>query len=247
MALYLYGIVEEKERSCLAGMELVGMGGAPVLCHWLPPYGVVYSDTTEERYLASRANLLTHERVLESLMKLIPNDRAVPLPLQFGLVVDDWTQVQEQLIAPYGDRLGELLAKLVGRCEVGVKIFWKAEEELNWLVTQDPVLTAKRADLAGKILSMDEAIAIGQELESALEQRQKLIVNTFLGELLPLAVEYAEGELLTDNMVFNGSFLIESAEEPQFGQKVEQLDQHFENRYRIRYNNFTAPYNFVGI
>lgn len=246
MGLYLYGILPDGEVNHL-NRHLTGMDGVPVLYHHIPPFLIIYSQTKEERYLASRANLLTHEKVLEELMRSIPNDRAVPLPLQFGLVVENWEQVQTELLEPHRERLLELLTKLIGKCEVGVKVFWKPEEELNWLVAQDPVLSAKRASLSGKILSMDEAIAIGQELETALEKRQQLIVNTFLGELLPLCEEYVAGELLTDNMVCNYAFLIKMEQEPEFADAVEKLDQYFEKRYRIRYNNFTSPYNFVSI
>ncbi len=97
----------------------------------------------------------------------------------------------------------------------------------------------------GKILSMDEAIAIGQELEAAIEQRQQLIIETFYNALNPLCYEYVEGELLTESMIYNASFLIAWDEEPKFAATVEELDKQFGDRLRIRYNDFTAPYNFV--
>lgn len=247
MALYLYAIINDQDRSILENLDLIGMNGQPVHCHSLPPYAVIYSETSEERYLASRANLLTHERVIEQVMHIMPVQQVVPLPLQFGLVVDDWGKVNTELIAPYGDSLQQLLAQLIGKREVGVKIFWQPVEELNWLVAQDQNLQAQRSSLSGKILSMDEAIAIGQTLESALEEQQKLIVNTFLDELMPLCHRHVEGELLTENMVYNGAFLIDADQEPEFADRVEKLDQHFQKRYRIRYNNFTAPYNFVSL
>jgi hypothetical protein len=247
MALYLYAIIKEQDRSFLDNLGLEGMNGQAVHCHSLSPYAIIYSETAEDRYLASRANLLTHERVIEQVMHRLPVRQAVPLPLQFGLVVEDWDKVHNELITPYGDSLLKLLEELIGKREVGVKIFWQAVDELNWLVQHDEYLKAQRSSLSGKILSMDEAIAIGQALESALEERQKLIVHTFLGELMPLCHRYVEGELLTENMVYNGAFLIDDDREPEFAETVEKLDQHFQKRYRIRYNNFTAPYNFVSL
>jgi hypothetical protein len=99
----------------------------------------------------------------------------------------------------------------------------------------------------GKMLSMDEAIEIGQELESAIEQRQQAIIDAFINTLQPLAYEYAEGEMLTESMIYNGSFLIDWDRESEFASAVEELDKQFENRLRIRYNDFTAPYNFVKV
>jgi len=223
------------------------MADAPVQLYPLSKYLIAYSPTTEERYLASRANLLTHEKVLETFMQAIPARLAVPLPLRFGLVVADWQTVDQQLIVPYADTLDQLLEKLVGKREVGIKIFWQTTAELNFILEKDADLRRKREALAGKILSMDEAIAIGRELENALEQRQQLIINTFLDQLQPLCHEYVEGELLTDNMLFNAAFLIDWEKEPEFARRVEALDELFEKRYRIRYNDFTAPYNFVRL
>jgi hypothetical protein len=94
---------------------------------------------------------------------------------------------------------------------------------------------------------MDEAIAIGQELEAAIEERQQMIIDAFLNTLQPMSHEYVEGELLTESMIYNGSFLIDWNKEPEFAAAVESLDQQFANRLRIRYNDFTAPYNFVAV
>jgi hypothetical protein len=135
----------------------------------------------------------------------------------------------------------------VSKREVGIKIFWQTTAELNFILEKDANLRRKREALAGKILTMDEAIAIGRELENALEQRQQLIINTFLEQLQPLCYEYVQGELLTDNMLFNAAFLIDWHTEPEFARRVQALDELFEKRYRIRYNNFTAPYNFARL
>ena len=247
MGLYLYAILPDYSAALAEEVAVTGMSDAPVQLYPLAKYIIAYSQVSEERYLASRANLLTHERVLETFMQAIPAQTAVPLPLQFGLVVEDWQTVAQQLIFPHSDTLDNLLAKLVGKREVGIKIFWQTVEELNFILEQNDTLRCKREALSGKILSMDEAIAIGQELESALEQRQQLIINTFLGELMPLCHEYVRGELLTDNMLFNAAFLIDWDKEPEFADKVQELDQFFQKRYRIRYNDFTAPYNFVSL
>jgi hypothetical protein len=55
------------------------MNAQPVQFYPIPPFAIVYSESQQERYLASRANLITHETVLESLMKVIDPHQAVPL------------------------------------------------------------------------------------------------------------------------------------------------------------------------
>lgn len=247
MSLYLYAILQSDNLDLIQHLDLQGMNAQPVQFHAIPPFAIVYSESQQDRYLASRANLLTHETVLESLMKEIDPHQAVPLPLQFGLVVEEWEEVQRDLLIPYEDQLKKLITNLIGKREVSVKLFWNQTEELNLAVAENAGLRQRREALVGKVLSMDEAIAIGQELEAAIEDRQQVIVEAFINTLKPLSYEYAEGELMTENMIYNGSFLIDWDKETEFADAVEALDQQFENRLRIRYNDFTAPYNFVNV
>jgi len=247
MSLYLYAILQAENLDLIKNLDLTGMNAQPVQFHALPPFAIAYSESQQDRYLASRSNLLTHETVLESLMKAIDPYLAVPLPLQFGLVADEWEEVQTDLLIPYEDQLKQLIQNLIGKREVSVKLFWNQTEELNLAVAENQGLSQRREALVGKVLSMDEAIAIGQELEAAIEERQQKIIDTFVDKLQPLSHEYVEGELLTESMIYNGSFLIDWDKEAEFAAAVESLDQQFENRLRIRYNDFTAPYNFVAV
>ncbi len=247
MSLYLYAILQAENLDLVKELDLKGMNAQPIQFHPIAPFAIAYSEAQQDRYLASRANLITHETVLESLMHAIDPHQAVPLPLQFGLVVEAWEEVQRDLLIPFEDQLQTLLNNLIGKREVSVKLFWNQNEELNLAVAENQGLQKRREALVGKVLSMDEAIAIGQELESAIEDRKQFIIDTFLTTLQPLSNEYVEGELLTESMIYNGSFLIDWDKEPEFAIAVENLDQQFENRLRIRYNDFTAPYNFVNV
>jgi hypothetical protein len=140
-ALYLYGIVAAPGPRHL---NVVGLDKQPVRVHVLGSLAFLYSQTCQERYLASRANLLAHEAVLESVMN---EGHRTLLPLQFGLVVSSWDQVEQDLVKP---RLAELLAllqRLEGKREVGVKVFWDPERELQLGLEENPALKARRDEL----------------------------------------------------------------------------------------------------
>jgi hypothetical protein len=246
MSLYLYAIALNKNLSNLeSDLEIVGMNQQPVEFKVITPFTVVFSQAMQERYLASRAHLLTHERVIEAVMKV--DHHNVPLPLQFGLVIDDWAEVEDKLITGHQNDLQALLNKLKGKREVGIKIFWEQMTELNLILAENQSLNQQRQDLMGKNLSMDEAIDIGKEIETAIEQRRQNIIDGFMEVLKPLSHEYAIGESLTENMIYNAAFLIDWEREAEFAIAVENLDARYDHRLRIRYNNFTAPYNFVNL
>ncbi|WNZ23279.1 GvpL/GvpF family gas vesicle protein [Leptolyngbya sp. NK1-12] len=239
-SLYLYGILPASSVQLAAE----GLDHQPVQTHEMHGFTFLYSHAQQDRYLASRRNLLGHERVLEQAME--QGYRAL-LPLQFGMTINDWATVEQQLILPQGEKLKHLFVKLEGRREVGVKVFWDAEQELAALMASDADLRAKRDQLVGKPLGMDQVVQIGQAIEQAMQERKQQVIATFQSELNSLAVEVVENEALTESMIYNAAYLIEWEAEAQFGQQVEALDQQFEGRLRIRYNNFTAPFNFAQL
>lgn len=239
--IYLYGIFPEPGPE---GLQVKGLDNQPVKVKLWDGFAFLHSEAQQERYLASRRNLLGHEKVLEEAMQ---HGYRTLLPLQFGLIVDTWETVTQQLILPYGDKLQQLFLKLEGKREVGVKVFWDATAELNQLIEENRELKAKRDSLQGKPLGIEQVISIGQEIERGMQQRQQKIIQVFQETLNPLAVEVVENERLTEAMIYNASYLIAWDEEEKFAAQLETLDRYFESRLRIRYNNFTAPYNFAQL
>lgn len=239
--LYLYGLIVPPPPRLSA---VNGLDKQPIQLKLMDPFVVIFSEAKQERYLASRANLLAHETVLEKVMN---EGHPALLPLQFGLVVSDWDQVKQDLLDPKKTELQALLSTLQGKREVGIKVFWNPEQELQLGLDENPNLKQQRDAMTGKPLGLDEVVQIGQALEQLLEQRRQTIMNTFVEALSPLSCDRVEGDLLTENMAYNGAYLIDWDLEPEFAHRVEQLDQHFQGRLRIRYNNFTAPYNFARL
>ena len=239
--LYLYGIFPAPGPS---NLTINGLDNQPVNTHIIEEFAFLYSEAQQARYLASRKNLLGHERVLETAMK--QGDRTL-LPLQFGLITETWDGVITELIKPYRDGLNRLFAKLNGHREVGVKVLWQADQELTQLMAENDSLRQERDRLEGKLLNMDEVITIGQVIEQAVEERKERIINAFRDYLNPFAVDVVENDPLTDAMIYNAAYLIPWEAEPKFSHAIDAIDAQFEDRLRIRYNNFTAPFNFAQL
>jgi hypothetical protein len=239
--LYLYGIFPSPGPS---NLQVKGLDQQRVCDRELDGFVFLYSEAQQKRYLASHRNLLGHEQVLEHAMH---QGFCTLLPLQFGLIIENWNTVQQQLITPKAQELHQLFAKLSGRREVSIKLVWDAKQELNLLMQEDNQLRSERDSLEGKHLSMDEVVKIGQLIERAMEQRKQAIIETVQQWLNPLAIEIIENKLLTDAMIYNAAYLIPWDAEPQFSEQVEAIDRLFEHRLLIRYNNFTAPFNFAQL
>ncbi len=239
--VYLYGIFPEVIPT---EITLKGLDSQPVYSHILDGFTFLYSEAKQEKYLASRRNLLNHEKVLEEVMH---TGYTAVLPLRFGLVVKNWDTVITQLIQPYKEQLKELFTKLTGRREVSVKIFWDPKSELQAMMESNLDLKQKRDQMEGKALSMEEVINIGQLIENNLKSRKESVIQAFFNELRPLADEVIESDTMTEDMIYNAAFLIPWDKESIFSERIEAIDQKFGERLRIRYNNFTAPYTFAQI
>ncbi|MEH2289266.1 GvpL/GvpF family gas vesicle protein [Nostoc sp.] len=241
MSFYIYGILTLPAPE---NFSLQGLDGQPVQIKILDGFAVIYSEAQQERYLASRRNLLSHEKVLEEIMQA--GDRNL-LPVQFGLLVSNWETVSQQLIRPHQEELTQLLAKLSGRREVSVKVFWDTDVEIQGLLAQHPDIKTERDKLIGQPLSMEQAIQIGQAIEQGMNDRKQDIIDIFQGTLNLIAIDVVENTPQMDTMIYNAAYLIPWEAESQFSKHVEALDRKFEERLRIRYNNFTAPFNFARL
>lgn len=239
---YLYGIFPAPGP---LGLSLQGLDQQRVETHSIADFVFLYSSAQQERYLASRKNLMGHARVLEDAMNAGYRNH-LPLPLN-RLIFQTWEEVSAQIITPYQEGLKQLFQRLEGKREVGLKIYWDEATELEGVLEHNEPLRQQRDRLEGRQLSMDEVIRIGQAIETALTTHQSQIIEAFQTQLNPLAIEVVENELQTESMIYNSAYLIEWDREPEFSQVIESLDQQFENRLRLRYNNFTAPYNFAHL
>jgi Gas vesicle synthesis protein GvpL/GvpF len=244
--IYLYGILPEPQTTESAPLpeDLKGLDQQPIQAQRFNDFTLLYSEAKQTKYLASRRNLLGHERVLETAME---SGYRNLLPLRFGLTVQDLNQVEAELFVPYEEKMRSLLSKLDGTREVSIKIFWEPEAELQQMMLENQDLQAERDRHQGQNLGMDAVIKMGQAIEAAMMQRRDAIINAFQSELSGIAIEQVENEILNEAMIYNAAFLIPWDQEAVFSQKVEELDAQFPDRLKIRYNNFTAPYNFAQL
>jgi Gas vesicle synthesis protein GvpL/GvpF len=244
--LYLYGILADNQTQSdeirSLPEDLQGLDKQPIQTKSFEDFTLLYSEAKQAKYMASRRNLLGHENVLEKAME---SGYRNLLPLRFGLMVESWNQVEEELFVPYQEKMRSLLTKLEGTREVSVKIFWEPEAELQQMMVENEDLQAARDRQQGQAMGMDAVIKFGQAVERAMVQRRDAVINAFQDALSPLAIEQVENDALNESMIYNTAFLIDWDQEAAFSQTVDAVDATFGDRLKIRYNNFTAPYNFA--
>jgi Gas vesicle synthesis protein GvpL/GvpF len=84
-------------------------------------------------------------------------------------------------------------------------------------------------------------------VQKALKEKQKREAGELLDALRPLSLDCKENQIYGDMNLVNAAFLIERTREKEFDRKVQELDEAYGERKKIKYVGPMVPYNFVEI
>ena len=238
---YIYCIT----RTSGAGdLVAIGIDDLPVSLVTSNGLAAVVSPSEVKRYRLSRQYTLAHERVIEKVM-----ERSTVLPVKFGTVAESENQIHRKLLLQRADDLEQLLAKMDGKVEMGVKVMWNTERVYADIVESNQTIRTLRDRLAG--LSAEEThyerINLGKMVEDALAERKIETADWIVDELTPHALEVKRNDVYGDTMVLNASFLIDKAHEPAFDTAVEAVDARLNGTVTVKYVGPLPPFNFVDL
>jgi len=246
MGKYLYCIIPcQEERT----FDTIAIGGEGGVVHTVPHNGLaaVVSNSLVTQYESTRQNMVTHEKVLETVMK-----EFTLLPVRFGTVTDSTSPMQDiqKLLSSRFNEFQKLLGDMGGKVELGLKAFWRDEKTIfEEVVTENTDIRRLRNSLAGKSPEAThfDRIRLGEMVKEALNRKRAREATRILQPLRRVAHSVRENEALGDRMVVNAAFLVNKSKEPEFDQVVSKLDEQLSERLVLKYIGLAPPYNFVNI
>ncbi|QDF01133.1 GvpL/GvpF family gas vesicle protein [Myxococcus xanthus] len=227
---YLYGIVR---ATASLDVGRIGLGAVPSQVYAVSEAGLAAMVSVAPGRVVdpTRANLLGHQRVTETLLR-----EHTVLPVAFGTVMASEAQVRAVLRTAHGELSGVLDA-LEGKVELGLKVLWHREHLAQRLVLEDAQL--HRRD--------DEPEAEHERrLEAAVEDRAGRDMRALLEGLRPRAAATHELPPVGERMLLNAAFLVERARLESFEEKVRSLAARSDT-YSFRFTGPWAPYSFVDV
>jgi hypothetical protein len=233
--IYLYGIIPAQlglVSDCKGVADLpvytVPVGGVAVLVSYLD---IGQTDINLE-------DAVKHVRVLETAMK-----QAAVIPVKFGTAVGSFESIRK-LIAAKSDLLKQELQRLRDKYEVGVKTYWKKEAVLVELKQR----FKDHSDLIARAQAEPHAaLELGQRVECVVNEFRTKMENTVHPYLSAAATENTIGETLSAEMLYNGSFLVNAAQDEELKKRVEQTARKYPELVEFHYTTWLPPYNFVKI
>ena len=242
---YIYAIIETPESQEFASPG-IGGGGDKVHTMHLNGLAAVVSSSPIVKYPVSRDNMMAHQNVLEEVMK-----KFTLLPVRYCTIAEDEEKLKEKLLKARAEEFKDLLKKMKGKVELGVRAFWSdlekvfaeivsENEEISQLKKRIEEEKSDQKVYAGKI-------KIGEIVKRVLEEKKKAEAQALLDSLTDLADDFRENRILGDRNILNASFLVTKEKEAKFDRKINQIQQAFGERTKLNYFGPTPPCNFVEV
>lgn len=235
---YIYGIIATDEAHNFgpigvgAKQEVITVGSGGL--------AAVISNASLAHYDVSHENLMAHARVIEFVA-----ETHTILPMRFCTVAESTAEIIAFLEAQKRE-LKNLIKDLDGKVEVGIKIIWKDMKKIFMELTAEN-RTIRDLKKKGSDHSRKALIHAGELVGAALEEKKSIEGNKYLKILKKGPVDYKLGDLKTDDILLNASFLLDRNWLKEFDARVEQFSDRFTNRIEIKYIGPTAPFNFVNL
>ncbi|WP_433338641.1 GvpL/GvpF family gas vesicle protein [Spirillospora sp. CA-294931] len=237
---YVYGIT----RSGITLPEgLTGLDERPVRLIEHGPCAAVTGDLPQNRPLGERADLIAHERVLESLV----NTGVAVLPFRFGAALAAPAAVREELLAGNADRLTEIVDRVDGHVELRLRGSYVQETVLREVLSAEPQI----ADLNRALRDLPEdathyeRIRLGELIAQALRARRDQDAQAVMEVLEPAAEAVVRRPPAREEDVLDAAFLVRADRREAFADLVAGLARDHDGRVRLRLVGPLPPYDFV--
>ena len=237
---YVYCIIQASE-SLRFGPLGIGIDPADVHTINYKDIAAVVSDTPIEVHDPTRENVLSHERVNETVMR-----KHTVIPMSFGTVFKTRDDILELLRSAY-DAFRDVLNKMADKLEFGLKVLWDRDVMVKEIERQDEdVRRLKQEISASKGSTYFARMQYGRLVDAALQAHSEKYVAEIFEGLRDVAVASRANKPIGDKMIMNAAFLVSRDKEAAFDARVKEIGAQFD-KLTFKYTGPWPPYNFVNI
>ncbi|RTY67640.1 GvpL/GvpF family gas vesicle protein [Flavobacterium sp. GSP27] len=241
---YIYGIIRHSDP---LDYGPIGMGKRTDLVYGInfKDISAIVSNSPIIEYEVRRINMITHERVLEEVMK-----QFTVLPVRFSTISEhnDDSGILRILEKDY-KKFDDLLTKMEGKKELGLKVLTKEAVIYESIIEKYDEIRLLR----GKLMSLPadkshyQRMKIGEMVAEALKKETENYKNSILDILNPLSVDVKINDSYGEMMIINVAFLVKNLAESAFDKAVNDLEEKFGRFMTFKYVGTLPLYNFVTL
>lgn len=238
-ACYVYGIVAA-DGTIPEGLNGIEGEVRPVYHRKL---AAIVGDLARDRSLGSRADLLAHDQVVDSIAA-----ETTIIPMRFAAVVDSETGLVDELLEPFHDKLVASLEGLSGKDQYTLQGEYEHDTVLGEIIAEEAEIRQLReeiVDIGNEAASYPQRLRQGELVVKALEQRRAVDGEYAFETVAPFAVDTSHRELASPDDVINTAFLVDASKQKEFEDAVEKVGRKLAGRVRFRLLGPQPPYDFV--
>ena len=239
---YVYGIIQSREPMSF-GRIAIGGSGEIVYVVTHGDIAAVVSRTPVFIFDPTRENALSHEHVIETVMKA-----HTIIPMSFGTVFRTDDDIREVLRSIYPS-VKDVLKQMAGKVEFGLKVTWDRDRIIEELQREHEEIHRFHQEITRKHLQSTyfARMQLGRMIDKALEERSAEYVRDIYETLRTICVASRDNKPIGDKMILNAAFLLEREREAEFDAAVNGIARRFGDRLNFKYTGPWPPYNFVNI
>lgn len=240
--LYIYCLIGSSQPGEYGPIG-IGDRGDMVFTVCYDQIAAVVSNSPIKKYAVSSDNARAHERAIEAVMKT-----QTVLPVRFCTIVEDEEKIIEILKREYAI-FRDLLLKFQNKKELGFKAIFRQDIIYNDIVENYEDIR-KLKEAVAKIppaKAYYQLMKVGEMVEQALETEKEKYKDLILKLLQPLSEDIKINKPYGERMILNAAFLVTAEHEPEFDQKVQEIDQKYGSKLKLMYTGTLPPFNFVTL
>jgi len=239
---YIYCIIRTDTPRSFGG---IGIGGRADEVYSVPfrEFAAIVSNCPLIIFDPTRENALAHEHVNEVVMK-----EFTVLPVSFGTVFLTEDDIRAFMRGTY-DALVEVLQKMEGKIEFGLKVNWDKDSVIHELERENEEIRRLKTEISQVEGSSTyfSRMQLGRVVESALQAKADVYVAEIYEGLRSAAVASRSNKPIGDKMIMNAAFLIDREKTRVFDDQISEIAKKFESKLTFLYTGPWPPYNFVNI
>jgi len=240
---YIYCIIETKQERNFGPVGIGGRGDE-VLTIGYDDLGMVVSNYPLTKITANRENMLTHQKVIEEVMKEFDG----VLPVRFGTIASGADEVRNLLDRRYRE-FKTTLRDMDHKIELGVKGIWRDMDTVFSEIVKgnEAIKNLKRALAKGNSNDLQAKMGLGRMVKKALDEKKGKQAEEIVGRLRRTSYEHKLNDTIGDEMFMNAAFLVDKGREKEFDNIIEDLSDEYKDRVRFMYAGPLPVFNFVNI
>ncbi len=240
---YIYCIIETKQERNFGPIG-IGQRGDEVLIIGYDDLSMVVSNYPIAKITANKENMLTHQKVIEEVMKEFDS----VLPVRFGTIASTADEVRNLLDRRYRE-FKTALRNMDHKIELGVKGIWKNMADVFEKIVEEneTIKNLKKAIEEKNSENTQAKMGVGRLVKQALDKKKEKQAEQIVSKLRRTAYDYKLNDTIGDEMFMNAAFLVDKGREKEFDNIMDDLSDEYKDRAKFMYAGPLPVFNFVNI